>query len=321
MRQVLTIFRKDVKHLWPLAAFMLAIVSFHGWLDIQMSHGYLRVRNDRILSKEPMLLLIAWWCLAGMVVQQEPVPDDRQYWLSRPIPRKALIGTKALYMVICVCLPNVLAQAVVLGSTGFSPADFLGALVWNQVMISTYFVMAASVAAVTRNFRQCILTSVVAFAAVVFYSERFNGFDDGSGGVQWARDTSVQLEMVAAGIVALALQYTWRRTGLARVLVGAGVVVGLLLCSLNGRHVAFAVTSALAPRQESSSRVRIVFDAVASPADNPVASEGPRAFGGTPIRVAIPVLIAGIPPGRELISEHVSARLEAPGTVPWNSGW
>jgi len=319
MRQVLIVFRKDVKHLWPLAAGMVAILGFHGWVDLQMHHGYLKVISTRIYALEPLFALLAWWCLAGIAVQQESLPGDRQYWLTRPIPRQAILAAKALFLAVFVCLPNFLAQVIVLGATGFPPGNYLGALVRNQAFIGVYLVLAASLASVTRGFRQYILTSLAVGAIVVSSIIRVpgNGGIDW-GGVEWARTWALQLELLAGGIVVLTLQYAWRRTLGARLVLGGSLIMGLLVLSLGWYHYAFALTAALGPGQDASPQVGVAFDAAASPA-----GVARRQIGSGPpsVRVAIPVRVAGIPHGRELVSERLSAILQAPSAGRWNSGW
>lgn len=208
MRQALTIFRKDLKHLWPLAAGMVAILALHGWVDFRMHSGYLKVMNTRFFSLEPVFALFAWWCLAGVVVQQESLPGDRQYWLTRPINRKAILAAKALFLVAFVSLPNFLAQTVVLAAAGFPPANYLGALLYNQAFICGYLVLAAAVAAVTRRFREYLAASVaLGVVVVVFMNGLTSRGDWGQGGVEWVRDTAFHLDWLLGGFAVLALQY------------------------------------------------------------------------------------------------------------------
>jgi hypothetical protein len=48
MREALIIFRKDVKHLWPLGVAVSAIVILHGWIDLRLEYAYLKTMNTRL---------------------------------------------------------------------------------------------------------------------------------------------------------------------------------------------------------------------------------------------------------------------------------
>ena len=78
MREALVIFRKDVKHLWPLGIAVSAIVAFHGWIDLRYEYSYLKTINTPLYDKEPWVLFLAWWCLVGVLIQQERTVGHRQ---------------------------------------------------------------------------------------------------------------------------------------------------------------------------------------------------------------------------------------------------
>jgi hypothetical protein len=318
MREALVIFRKDVKHLWPVGITVSALVVLHGWFDLRMEQSYLKTINGRVYNAEPFLLFLAWWCLAGMLVQQERTAGDRQYWLTRPISRISLLAAKALSLVIFISMPSFLSQTVVLILTGFSPAHYLGALLWNQMLLFLYFPAAAAVAAVTRNFRQYAITSL-ATGAILLFLLIFSANEEGGqwGGFDWVRDGAVSLVFLSAMAAVLAVMYTSRRTLVARLIGGIGLFVFLLLMVANfGWRQAFAVTAALAGSpDEAARRIQVTFDASAGSA-----VPQPESVRHA-VRVAIPVRVAGIPPGRQLMSERVSIAIRTPGATTWKTGW
>lgn len=317
MKQAIAILRKDLKHLWPYAAAMVALLAMHGWIDLQMHRSYLSVVNTFFMFPlEPVLVLVAVWGLAGLAVLQERLPGDRQYWLTRPISRGALLLAKILLLVVLVCVPNFLAQTIVLAVAGFSPAAWFGLLLWNQVLLASGLLLALSLAAVMRSFRQYALISVMLFAAMSFYLSQI--VQDPWGGVEWVREAASGLVTTVAAIAVLAVQYTNRRTRLAQVILASGLIAALFAMSPAGWRLAFALTSAISGREPASS-VAIAFDPSLTP--EVLSATDQVDFKPTFLRVAIPVRITGIPPGHELISERVSADVQAPGVAEWNSGW
>jgi hypothetical protein len=313
MWQCWTIFCKDVKRLWPWAAVLTALFLVHGWIDLHIEHEFLRVLNTRGHGLEPLALFLVWWVLVAVLVQQERLPGNRQYWLTRPISRWSIVAAKAMFLLAFVCLPNLLVQAAVLAWTGFSPLQSAGALVWNQALIACGFASAAALAAVTRNLRQYAALSLALYGLAMFLETRIANTDGGQWmGVAWAQEAAVSVVGVAAGCAVLALQYRWRRTAIASAILGAGFVAELLLLNLPWWHTAFVITEATGHHDPADSQVRIAF---AQPAVAMV-----RAQLAKPVRVALPVDIAGIPRARELASERASVELEAPG-VRWTSGW
>ena len=318
MTEALRIFRKDARHLWPMTLVTVVVIALYGWRDFQVAHGFLGVTNSRFGTVEQFVVLIAWWCLAGIVVQQESLVGDRQFWITRPISRGSILSAKILFLLAFVSLPSFAAQAVVLGVTGFSPIAWLPSLLFNQVLIATYFGLPLSVAVVTRNFRGYCFASVLGFAVVFFAQEYFVRIDENQwGGVEWARDLSVLLTCSTLGAAVLTVQYRSRRTTLARVVIGMFAAIIALFPAFEGWRQAFALTAALAREPQAGSRVGIAFDPAASPPPHEETLGGeaaPRA------RVAFPVQLTGIPRARQLSSERVSAIIQSMASS-WTSGW
>lgn len=242
---------------------------------------------------------------------------DSAYWLTRPISRVSLLGSKALFLALFLSAPSFLVQTAVLAITGFSPAHHLGSLLWNQALLFLYFPAAAAVAAITPNFRGYALASL-ATAAVSLSLLIYSANQEGGqwGGFDWIRDGVISLIFLAAMAAVVMVMYTSRRALAARLIAAGGVCVLLLLMVTNiGWRQAFAVTSALAGApDEATRRIRMNFDAAATPAVR-------RGRHDEGLRVAVPVRVTAIPPGRQLISERISVTIQAPGAPAWRSSW
>ncbi len=51
------------------------------------------------------LLPMAWWFLVSLAVYGEPLPGNRQFWITRPYRWTSLLGAKLLFIVAFVSFP------------------------------------------------------------------------------------------------------------------------------------------------------------------------------------------------------------------------
>src|SRR5208283_6127454 len=100
MRHALAIFRKDVRHLWPAIAIVLAIELLLGWASFSPRAGLAGLRQG-----PDSIAALGWWYLIVSVIQQEAVPGNRQYWLTRPFSRWDLLAAKLMFILVFLCLP------------------------------------------------------------------------------------------------------------------------------------------------------------------------------------------------------------------------
>jgi hypothetical protein len=98
-----------------------------------------RWRSDVVLGSTEgwlnLLAPLAWACLIGLVVEQEPMVGDRQFWTTRPYRRSVLLAAKLLFVVMFVHVPFLLADVYILAMRGFSPLAYLPQLTWDQLLL------------------------------------------------------------------------------------------------------------------------------------------------------------------------------------------
>ena len=158
------ILRKDWRRLWPHAALFWLLLAVSAWLDPAYS-GRMFVDDFKPVTAA---LVLACGSLIVSVMQQEAIPGDRQYWLTRPIARGQLLAAKGVFILLCVLAPVVLDQIAIYLSLGIPVGQHMGALLWREAFFVAFLVLpAAALAAVTRNIGQSIL-ALVLVAAVVF---------------------------------------------------------------------------------------------------------------------------------------------------------
>ena len=90
-----------------------------------------------------LLLPLAWACLAALVVQQESLVGDRQYWITWPCPWQTLLGSKLLFVLLFVHLPSLIADAIVVQAHGFSLVECVSRLLWKQALLAAAITLPA----------------------------------------------------------------------------------------------------------------------------------------------------------------------------------
>ena len=236
MRQMLHIFRKDVRRHWleillsVLAVGVWAAVTPREWSPV-WSPGTKNI--PFVLPLIVMLLL--WWVMIARVVQGEPLVGDRQFWVTRPYRRWSLLGAKVLFVVVFVLGPLLVAQVYLLMRAGFGfSADWIPALLWMHLGLVIVLVLPCfALAAVTENLVQFVLALVgigllVGGIAWAFSSPVFSMVEVVENQVEW-----VQLGLLIVGCTAaIACQYVRRRTLGARIILAGSALLAVVVMGL-----------------------------------------------------------------------------------------
>jgi hypothetical protein len=149
MRQALHIFTKDVRRLrWEILVALALVAAF---VDSEVSRDQ-RAGIADTLFNSTALLPLAWIYLIVRVVHAEALPGHKQFWLTRPYSWKSLLAAKALFVLVFVTLPMMIADAVIVAVEGFRVGAHLGGLIWEQLLWWLLFIMpTAALAAVTTG--------------------------------------------------------------------------------------------------------------------------------------------------------------------------
>lgn len=236
MRLMLHIFKKDARRLWwANATSLVALAALAGF-----DSGRTNVALDSGESLLNLLVPVFWAFVAVLVIQDEAPVGDRQFWIARPYPWAVLLGAKALALVTFIHVPSFAADCAVLVARGFDPLLSLPTLFAKQVTFAlAVTVPAAALATVTRNLVQFVSTAVVVVGAVVFLDGTLMPSE-----LFWASvgagQRIIPLVCVAiTGAVMLFLQYSRRRTNLARGLAAVGLLGAGLTCIFVPREYVF----------------------------------------------------------------------------------
>lgn len=315
MRPAFQILRKDVERLWwaiLLTFVLLAVFALH---DPVLPPDNLAIRDLGSGDWFSLILPLAWSFLIAIVIHQDPLAGDRQFWIALPAGWKPLALAKAAFIVAFIQIPYFLATAAILISHGFSPLRYLPHLLWMQLLVLCLVFLAVAAAVVVRNFAQFMLVPVMVAAGTVFLNVGTSrGFQQDD---PWDMRWPLALTILAIGAIAvIALQWTSRRTILSRTIGIAAVIGAVCVYNWLSRDASAAISAALSPASAGQGPV-----SVADTPREPDHSFGWRypAFRGT--ATMIPITFSGLPANIVTHFEAVSLELSGPKGERFAATW
>jgi hypothetical protein len=156
MNAILHILRKDFRHHWREAAmFVFACVAWTWQIANPSSLQFFRERE-----LFPILLFGIWFLITVRVVQGESLLGDREFWMTRPYRWPQLMAAKAIFLVLCLNGPLLLAEIFLLLHAGLPlTVSTFGSLLFLQLEFAVFLTFpAAALAAVTESLVQWVLT-------------------------------------------------------------------------------------------------------------------------------------------------------------------
>ena len=307
------IVKKDLRLLWSaaalVAAFQLCAAIATHVLDAGAESIQLRLLATMLQAMIPVAVILA----VISVVQTDPLPGTRQDWLIRPVRRAHLVLAKLVFIILLLQLPMWLVDVGAELVDGFSlPAAMMSAASRNLGMFCTYALPAILVAVVTRSLGEALAMAafcLIAYMAVflgllsLLLGVKASIMDSGS---HWMFTAGFDLSVLLGAAVVLTLQYSRRRTLLARWLVAAGGAVVMSLAFMPW-PVAFGMQSALSPLPAASRPVQMAF--------NPLAKRFQLPLGAPPVlttALQLPLLFSGLPADSVVLMDRADVRISAP---------
>jgi hypothetical protein len=313
MRQALWILRKDIRRMRPRIAVVWLLMAAAAVVDSAAG------RHPQLANMRGFLLLVvlAQWFLVISVVQEDRLPGDRQFWITRPYSWKSLLLAKLLFVLLLLSLPTLLDHVVALAVNGFLPLHYLSALLWEEAGLAVGLLFVLVLASLTANMVQVVLAVLGGFLVLILVSQfAAHAGSPGTLALGSAQPVETVLNWAIATVLAgLACwrQFSWRDTWLASVLFLCGLALLLPYYTLVPWETAFHLMAARLPAVDSAA-VRLEGDA------------GRRvAFGSFPVMrgkvpIRLPIRVTGIPDGMEVYSERVKIALHAADGSVWNTG-
>ncbi len=298
MTQALHIFRKDVRRLWVPLATVFALQALFVFFEMRADGpteriGYAVWTPDGLVT---FLLPVAWWVLVLSLVHGEPLPGNRQFWVTRPYRWKSLLASKILFILIFINLPILIADCLILTAQGFSLSGNWPGLLWKQVPFTIVaLVPPLPIASLTRNLGQAIVVLLLILLRIVVGSIPVGShLPSGDTGVSWTADVVTAASMIAIFGAVIWIQYRMRRTRIAGALFAAFVLIPGWSIPVSWQ---LAWHARVRPPQIDTSTIRIAFDP-----DRHRLWHGAQQQQMAVVNVALPVKVSGAPEGVSLVS-------------------
>jgi hypothetical protein len=312
MRQTLHIFRKDVHYLRREIALVLLLAAAFAVLHVPR----LLLANNSWLAELAFVATAAF--LIGRLILAEPIPGDRQFWITRPYRWRSLLGAKILCIVTFVNLPLLLAQLFIVASDGFPLLASLPGLLWEQVLLFTFVALpCAALASLNGSMAAFIFSELVVVAAAAGLWDTPVRLPAALlGGVDWVRDSVAALALACVAVPVLLVQYRSRRTIFSRCLAAGGFAVGAVLFAALPSPFALGVQSHLSKDPVIAQSIHA---ALVEPIQQPLWQAGTN-LQDAKVALTLRVALQGAPQGTEMKPDGLTVSLRAPDGNSVNFG-
>ena len=314
MSQVLHIFKKDVRYLWPEVLASLVVTAIfvkiypHTWAT-----GYQTSRLPNVVANIVTVLVpVSWWVMTTRLIHSEPLVGERQFWITRPYQWPKLLAAKALFLVAFLYTPFLIAQSLLLREGGFHPSSYLLGLFFNLFLITLILLIPiAAVATVTSGFAKAVLwllSVVVYIAGLAAVGGLLFPSDDPTtyGG------SIVFFVLGSLCVAAIILQYATRNVRLARwLLVAAAATVAVTVFPWPGSalvRLEYPPTSANVPPP-----AHLEFSSDSSLRVTSYGSDEKE------LLLQFPLAVSGVAAGTAVRADAVAVTITAPNGLHWSS--
>ena len=311
MKQLWLIFRKDVRHLWLSIVALILLMAAHAFFDVltvPIGFGDFD-RDNAVANLLAVVLAIGIAALVALVIFEEALPGDKQFWLTRPYRWTNLLAAKVLFVFVFVSVPLFVSDCCILGVQGLAVASVLPQLLLRQLILAAEFVLPSfAIASVTKGLAQFLLAWFLLLLAVV--GEVTLGFT-GSRHIVFFGGDGLVFSPLAVFVGTVVWQYATRRTLVGRSML-IGTTCGFLPIALLLSYVpAFRPTEPPpVPEQAKGFDIRIGYD-IARKIPN---WRGPLQTNSAVLPISLGV--TGLPAGDLL---RGSAKTKMSGTVEANT--
>jgi hypothetical protein len=303
MSQLLVIFRKDTRRLWPGVLLGLLLLGILSAIDNART-DYVPALEESVCS---VLVPLLWCGLIVYLVHLESPASANPFWATRPYRWPALIGAKLLFVLLFIHVPLLLANAAVLFSHGFAPWQHVLALLSLQLTVAAALTLPAlALATITRTLAQAGGTALLLIALAT--GLRVIALPPAYPWVVLELDSffAALTCLTLAAMALFVLQYARRRTLLARVIGMTATVTAAAVFVYLPREL----TASL--RATDSNAVRLNLRPAESSEGNPPAR---FPFGIRTMRV--PVKLEGIQTERQITAEILSLQVSDAHGFHW----
>jgi hypothetical protein len=321
MNQTLHIFAKDTRRFWVEIVLSLTLLAaFARVSPLAFQPG--NARREVVLYSVINLILnilipITWWILVSRVVHEENLVGDRQFWITRPYRWPSLLCAKLLFVAAYILVPIGLTQTFILAASGFHATTVVPGLLFSVTLFGTLVILPLfALSTVTSSFARLTVSLVALFLGVLLFAAlitvRSRGIDISVHGA-W----SYYLLSLCASAAIIWLQYSLRRTLIARAILGGSLVLLVLLPVVFG-----SILTPLFFPSASASRpapVKFIFDPNERRQSSGIVMGGDDRY----VTVNLPVVVSEVAPGSLAVAGGIRVDLTSSDgktyTGPWRS--
>lgn len=305
MKEILLVFRKDVRRLAAPLLVVLALQAMFAFAELRLYS----VDASRNSSNSLLVILpFTWIFLIAAAVLQEKLPGTRQYWLTRPISWDKLLAAKLLFVLVFVNLAMFLSDCAILQSLHLAivPLD----LFLRQIPLTVLlFLPAFCIASLSSGLGQFALGLVLAalgfvivtlLPALLFQEGRHGGVT--SIAVSRFASDWLFLLLPLLTLLIITFQFARRATVTARLLFVIPLFWLIPLTFWSSLDRNFLSTRQPEVREPANRlpELQIIADLDSSRRPDAVSQDG---FTG----LQLPIQIVGLPPGAYIEGSGIDA--------------
>ena len=315
MQQIWHIFKKDVRRFWPQAVATLILLVWFAFMDGRRSDAVLPAPEGWL----NLLLPFAWVYLLGLLIVEDPLVGDRQFWVTTPCGWRSLFGAKALFALAFVHVPFFAACASILWAQGFALLPNVPYLLWKQLLLFLMLTLPAmAVAALVKNATQYVLAAVLILGGLIVITSSLSSLMLYRATI--SGNNALALLVVGIGAVAVALvQYARRRTAVALSIAIAACLAGIIILDAMPRETSAAIECALWPAKIAS-HPGVSLDTSKPIADLP---RRPTIYdpSGVMRSLALPVQFTSLPADTVARMNLLSLEIDGPDGTRYEASW
>ncbi len=318
MREVLHIFKKDVRRHWPEILISLALLGTYTWRALRPAEtlvmapsflGFL-VRGAYLLPS----LMIFWCFLIVRLVHGEPLVGNRQWWITKPYEWWKLLNAKVLFVVTFVGLPLFFSQLFLLHENGFPLPRNLGGVLGMDFALATVLILpCVAIGSMTKGLGQAVLVALaLLFALGGTFGLIANVPSGQMASAASAAETTQGFLLIVSFLCVALCQYIRRKTWLSISILVSSFIVIMLIGVLTPYEKYVAAKYELVSGDQVPVRIRLGPLLVGKAKHRALPDSQSELF------LHIPIEYSGVPSGKVVLVDGTKLSSDAAG---WNPGW
>ena len=323
MRQILHIFKKDIRRHWPEIVISLALLGLYAKVMTHHADYYGMMAPNHIpwaeISASTLvpLMIIFWIFLTIRIVQGERLVGDTQWWITKPYEWWKLLAAKEVFLIAFIGAPLFLVQLYLLHDAGFAMhSHFFGVIRMQFALALILFLPALALASLAKNLGQAFIVILIVFILFFTITSQLSRVPNSgmSSAVQGLGEVEGVL-LLGSIVGAAGWQYARRKTWASRGFFAAGAAVVILISAFTPYAI---FVNRKYPMMESKDAPAQISAAVLPKSTKTPPEEFDRV---REIPLIIPVNDSGALAGALVVVDGIKLTMETTSGTKWEPGW